>query len=115
MNGKPTREQSRWHSWLVDRGCILTGGQPQIHHIGGSKMKLKGVGLVGEWFVIPVCPYWHKWDSNKAAIHSNKKQFERENKTTEKELFIKVVSEYEQENGNKPMSEIEYQTIIDRG
>jgi hypothetical protein len=115
MNGNPTAAQIEWHGWMIDRGCMITSGLAQLHHIGGSRMKLKGVVKPGEWFCIPICPYWHKWDANKAAIHTNKKAFERENGTTEKELFIILVEEYELEFGRKPMSEIDYQTIISRG
>ncbi len=115
MNSNPTNEQARWQLWMFDRGCMITGGIPQLHHIGGSKMKLKGVKKPGEWYVIPLQPYYHKWDANKSAVHTNKKAFEREHGMTEKQFFEILVEEYELEHGRKPMSEMDYHAIIDRG
>lgn len=94
---------------------MITGDTPSIHHIKGREMKLKGVKKPGHWYIIPICPYWHKWDANEAAIHTNRKAFERERGMTEKQFFEILVEEYELEHGRKPMSERDYQAIILRG
>lgn len=115
MNGKPTAAQSRFHQWCRDYGCIVTHQtNASIHHIKGSKLKLKGCDNPGEWYCIPICFYWHQDLSNPAAIHTNRKQFEIWWKTTEKNLWLDLIMAYVLEFGKTPMPEHEYQIIIDR-
>lgn len=115
MNGTPSAEQKRFHQWCRDYGCVLTNwDSPDIHHIKGSKMKLKGCIKPGEWFIIPVISAWHNYYGKPLAIHADKKGFEKYWNTTEKELWIDLIRRYEQEHGHKPMSEAEYQIIKDR-
>jgi len=116
MNGQPTAEQKRFHQWCRDSGCYLTPGHPNvaIHHIRGARMKLKGVKNPGEWYVIPLCYLWHQDTSNPEARHVNKKRFVDYWCETEKEMWIGLISSYEKEQGHKPMSEEEYQIIVDR-
>ena len=117
MNGSPTKAQKDWHQWQIDQGCIVQGGMSDgrvsVHHIGGSKMKLKGVNKPGEWYTLCLAYWWHQDGRNPAARHINKKRFERE-AGFEKELFIKSVESYEEQFGHKPMSEEDYQAIKDR-
>lgn len=118
MNGNPTSKQKRWHEWLIFNGCAISShyndGNLSLHHIGGSKMKLKGVKKPGEWYCICLS-YWHHQDgSNKAARHVNKYLFQIENQTTEKDLFIKSVEKYRKKFGETPMSEEEYKIIVER-
>lgn len=113
MNGKPTAEQKRFHGWCRERGCIIGDGEPVIHHISGARMRLKGVdGYAGEWYVIPLCDYYHNPQS-KNSVHENKKQFEK-NWATEKELWILLINNYVDQFGRKPMTEEEYQIILER-
>jgi len=115
MNGKPTAAQKRFHQWCRDRGCMLTIiPNPDLHHIGGAKMKLKGCDKAGDWFVIPITSMWHNYYGERNAIHANRKGFNQSWNTTEKELWIELIGEYEEEHGNKPMSEEEYQIIVER-
>ena len=119
MNGNPTQKQKDWHNWLRDNGCSISGhfndGRLSVHHIGGSKMKLKGVKKPGEWYCICLS-YWHHQDGdNPAARHVNKHQFQTEHLTTEKTFFIKAVENYRAYHGGQPpMSEAEYQIIVAR-
>jgi len=113
MNGNPTAEQKRFHDWCREGGCMIKGVDPIIHHIKGARMKLKGVkGFAGEWYVLPLCDYYHNPQS-KNSVHENKKQFEK-NWATEKDLWEILMSRYRHENGGLPMSDEEYQIIVDR-
>lgn len=109
---QPTAKQKRWAQWCRNRGCILTGAEPSIHHIKGREYKLKGVDKAGHWYILPVAHNLHKWDSNPFAIHTNRKAFERHFNTTEKRLYIQLVEEYENETGHKPLSDFEFGQII---
>lgn len=112
MNGNPTAAQKRFHEWCRENGCIeCFDKNPSIHHIKGSKMKLKGCVKPGEWFVIPLC---YKHHQGPRGIHASKKAFEYLY-GTEKELWDDIIAIYEEEHGHKPMSEEEYQIILERG
>jgi hypothetical protein len=87
---------------------------PSLHHIKGSKMKLKGVDNAGEWYVLPVDYYWHQDGKNPNAIHTNRKAFEKFWEMSEKDFWIELINDYEQDYGYKPMSDEEYQIIVDR-
>lgn len=113
MNGQPTASQKRFHAWCREFRCMLSSECAAIHHIGGAKMKLKGCAKPGEWFCIPLSWEWHQGAAN--AVHQNRKAFERDTGTTEKELWIKLISIYESSHGEKPMPEHEYNIIVARG
>lgn len=113
MNGSPTVRQKHWHSWLIEQGCCLGFGPASLHHIKGSKAKLKGVDKFGEWYVLPLSYWAHQDGKNKAARHVNKSEFEKLY-GKEKDLWIKMVEQYEAEFGEKPVSENEYQVILSR-
>lgn len=114
MNGKPSSMQKRFHEWCRERGCIITTYMnPSIHHIKGAKMRLKGVkGYAGEWYVLPLCFDYHQGKSY--AIHRDKKAFEEISEGTEKEHWINLMAIHEDHFGFKPMSEEEYQIILER-
>jgi len=118
MNGNPSKKQKNWHNWLRSRGCSIQGdfndGRLSIHHIKGSKMKLKGVKNAGEWYCICLSYWWHQDGNNPEARHINKKAFEAGTGKTEKLHWIWAVELYESFHGCKPMSEEEYQIIKDR-
>jgi len=110
VNSNPTAKQKRWHQWLRDSGCAICHNPTAIHHIAGSKMKLKGVKKPGEWFCVPLCYNHHQGDD---GIHANKRAFEKKH-GTEKELFKCMVEIYGINHEDKPMSEADYQAIMDR-
>lgn len=115
MNSKATAEQKRFHQWCRDQGCIINGSsEPALHHIKGGKMKLKGVKNAGEWFVLPVCYWWHQDGSNPNAIHTNRKSFVTCLGATEKQWWELLMGNYFVEFGHYPMSEEEYQIIAVR-
>jgi hypothetical protein len=76
-------------------------------------MRLKGCKKAGEWYVIPLSYFWHQDGNNKSALHVNKSNF-IEAVATEKSLWCLLMSEYYVEHGEFPMSEEEYQIIVDR-
>lgn len=85
----------------------------RIHHIKGSKMKLKGCRNPGEWYIIPLCDYHHS-PYSKNSVHENKRFFEGV-WGQQKKLWQIIVERYQDEHdGEKPMSEEEYQIIKDR-
>ena len=116
MNGKST-----WfHDWCRRSGCIICKEEhPQIHHITGSKAKLKSVeGFsvkgFGEKYVIPLC-YWHHNDgSNEHARHPNKSAFVRYHCMTEKDMFLESMEIYKNEKGEYPFPDDEIEIIKDR-
>lgn len=112
MNGKPTSAQKKFHDWLRQFGCLICNKPTRIHHIGGAKMKLKGCNNPGEWYVLNLCDDHHS-PYCKDSVHQNKKEFEK-NHGTQKELWIGVIDFYENQRGEKPMPEHEYQIIKDR-
>lgn len=116
MNGQPTKKQKDFQDWARnDQGCIVSGEEADtIHHIKGARMKLKGVKNAGEWYFLSLSYWEHQDGENPAAIHVNRKEFERVNKRTEKEFWVEMVGEYEHDFGHKPMSEEEYQIIVER-
>ena len=110
MNGNPTAEQKRFHEWSREYACCICFCAPAIHHIKGSRMKLKGCKNPGEWFVLPLC---HKHHQGSEGIHTNKKKFIEKNQS-EKTLWTWMIHDYELGHGQKPMSEEEYQIIVER-
>ncbi|MGB1303988.1 hypothetical protein [Pseudoalteromonas marina] len=112
MNGNPTKKQKDFHDWCREQGCIISGDIPVIHHIKGSKMKLKGCDKPGEWYVIPLADKYHS-PYSKNSVHENKKQFERD-WMTEKQLWIELMKKYERQFNELPLSFNEYQIIKER-
>ena len=110
MNGNPNSRQKDWHNWLRDHGCFICYSYPSIHHIKGSKMKLKGFVKPGEDYVIPLCYEHHQGSS---GIHTSKKLFV-DNFGTEKEMFRTLVDQHEEDNGEMPMDELTFNAIVER-
>lgn len=118
MNGGPTSEQRLFHEWCRQYGCILTGDEyPEIHHIAGAKMNLKGCHKPGEWYVIPLSYHWHRNPKNKysLAAENGKRPFTRYWMMTEKDIWEKLIKEYELQYGFKPMEDHIYNAIVERG
>ena len=116
MNGNPTKKQKDFHKWCIEElGCVINeGDDASLHHIKGTKANLKGVKGFGEWYVLPLSYWWHQDGRNKAARHINKMLFEFESGGTEKYHWIMLIKKYEEIHCRKPMSEEEYQIIVDR-
>ena len=115
MNGNPTAAQKRFHESCRGMRCIIGMGEcDALHHIRGAKMKLKGVTNAGEWFLIPISYWWHQDGNNKNAIHINRAAFYRATGRAEKEYWIDLMNDYHHCFGKHPMSEEEYQIIVDR-
>ena len=120
MNGNPTKRQSDFQDWARGLGCITENdhGRIAIHHIKGAKKRLKGVyerGEYGDWYIIPVCYYWHQDGKNESAIHTNRARFRRFWEMSEKDFWLKLMEIYKQQFGCYPMNYDEYQIIKDRG
>lgn len=110
MNGNPNKEQKDWHNWLRDRGCFICFAYPSIHHVKGSKLKLKGIIKPGEWFCLPLCYLHHQ---GRLGVHTDKRRF-RALFGTEKEIFSVLVDQYEVEMGEDLMDDKTYNAIMDR-
>jgi len=111
MNGNPNKKQQNFHGWCRGLGCIISGNSASIHHIRGSRFKLKGVAKPGEWMVLPLSYYYHQGD---CGIHTHKLSFEKA-WGTQKELYIVLINKYQREFNRKPMEEFEYNIILERG
>ena len=112
MNGSPTAAQKRFHDWCRAYGCIVSWNRcDAIHHIKGSRMKLKGCKNPGEWYILPLMYEYHQ---GCLGVHTNKRGFEEATLGTEKEHWVRLIEAYEFEHGSKPMSEEEYQIIFER-
>ena len=113
MNGKPNKKQKDWHEWLRENGCTVTRSPyPTIQHIKGARMKLKGVGgYAGEWYCYALCFELHL-GNNKNSLSVSPKNFASEH-GSEKSIWIGVIARYEEECGEKPMSEEEYKIIVE--
>lgn len=55
----PTAAQKRWHSWLIDKGCVICGGPAELHHPVGSTARHKGE-WIGQDFVIALAYQYHR-------------------------------------------------------
>lgn len=107
MNGNPSKKQQEFHNYQRACGCIVCGDyNPAIHHIIGSKMKLKGCVKPGEWFVLPLCYAHHQGPD---GVHAKKKNYDQ------KLLWKLAVRRYQNQFYSLPMSEEEYQIILERG
>lgn len=117
MNSKPNKKQKDWHNWLRENGCSISGhfndGRFSVHHIAGSRAKLKGVKGFGEWYCICLVYWWHQDGNNPNARHTNKTNFLSLN-GSEKDLWIIKAEEYKKEKGEYPLSEEEYLIILER-
>tara|TARA_R110000851_G_scaffold313007_1_gene474433 strand:- start:18 stop:377 length:360 start_codon:yes stop_codon:yes gene_type:complete len=51
----PTAKQKRWLEYVAKQPCIATGfNMIQVHHIWGRETKVKGVGNIGHWAILPI-------------------------------------------------------------
>ena len=80
----PTAAQKRWREAIRTKAQEVEGGNLEIHHPIGASAKIKGVGNIGHWWVIPVDAQSHK------DIHAGK--FGSMRKSVEKEIFESVLN-----------------------
>lgn len=62
----PTAKQIAFLKYMRDEGCCVSSEdwRIQMHHPIGRSAKVKGVGNIGHWFVIPLAWRYHDVDSN---------------------------------------------------
>jgi len=74
----PTAKQKRWLEYVAKQTCIATGfNMIQVHHIWGRETKVKGVGNIGHWAILPIWFCLHDVSSNNPYnITYHKKAFE---------------------------------------
>jgi hypothetical protein len=112
LNGNPSKKQLDWHEWLRECGCVVCGDyNPAIHHIKGSKMKLKGCVKPGEWFVIPLC---YKHHQGVYGIHTDKTFFNI-NFGYEKHLWGNLMYEYTSTHDTRNLPLKDFIIIRERG
>lgn len=90
----PTAEQKRFHDWVAEQGCAMTGGPASIHHCVGSTAK-HGKIPIGQWWVIPLSYEYHQGPH---GIHGDLTIFDDPSddprlsrKEIEKEIFITLL------------------------
>lgn len=81
----PTAEQERFHDWVAEQGCWITGSPANIHHCVGSTAKFNKIHI-GQWWVIPLCYDAHQGPH---GIHGDREIFNPDmpRKELEKEIF----------------------------
>lgn len=62
----PTASQCRFMRYMAELGCCISPEmwRVQIHHVVGRSAKVKGVGNIGHWFILPLAWRYHDVDSN---------------------------------------------------
>ena len=61
-----SKELKRHYKNVAEIGCILTGFEPQLHHVFGGSIKDRGFSRgmgqrgVNEFWVIPLCHHYHQ-------------------------------------------------------
>ena len=110
MNSNPSAKQKRFHNWCREHGCMVCREETAIHHIKGSKMKLKGCVKPGEYYILPLCYYHHQ---GLGGVHTDKRLFVSRH-GTEKDLWRDLIDIYEKQYDEKPCSELTYLSIIVR-
>ncbi len=89
--------EKRFRAFCVDRGCVVSGDAPQLHHLYGSSAKVK-VGFetihIGEIAIIPLSPWWHMDGKNPACVDLWPRDFERITGKTEKEFWLEVALDF---------------------
>ena len=88
----PTASQVRWREYVRGLGCCVSqeDWKVQIHHVVGRSAKVKGVGNIGHWYVLPLAWQYHDVASNdKLNVTHHKNAFE-EQFGTQSELFNQV-------------------------
>ena len=102
-----TAEQKRWESTVREFGCVLFGndqgehGAIQIHHVVGLTAKKDGV-LIGPWYILSL--HWRLHDprsSHSMNITNRRKDFLAKY-GTEKELFLKMISDMREQGRTIP-------------
>ena len=89
-----TAKQKRWLKLVAERlPCIVSGESysKQIHHCLGRTAKVKGVGNIGHWFILPLAWEYHDVASNSEYNVTHHKQAFTDRFGTEKDLFMDVV------------------------
>jgi hypothetical protein len=95
------REEDYWN-WLAEKGCVVCGANPEIHHVKGAKYKLKIGGIttqVGNKYVLPLCSWHHR--KGEINVTDHKKTFERVF-GDQIMLVQKMFDQYADENGAYP-------------
>ena len=107
MQYKKTEAQRKWHSWLADRGCVITQGPAEIHHVVGASAKQKyhfETHWIGQWYVLPLCYELHRSPNVEGSIAKSRNSFERIY-GPQFNLFLNKVQEYYNENNVLPFDE----------
>ena len=114
---RATAEQKRWHErvrqFADDHGAIPLGGyRYELHHVKGATFKHNKTHI-GEWWVLPIDFDLHNVMSrNPLNVTHFKKRFESEY-GTQKELFLSMVEQIENEDGIKYVPFEAISAIID--
>ncbi len=89
----PTASQKRWLEYVSEMPCVATGFQvTQTHHIWGRETKVKGVGNIGHWAILPIWYCLHDVaysKDNKYSVTHAKNTFEAKY-GTQAELWLNM-------------------------
>ena len=74
---QPNAEQKLWRENVRQTGSIISGlSRVEIHHVLGRTAKIKGVGNIGHYFILPLDREEHSWiDWGKSGLKKLKDQY----------------------------------------
>jgi hypothetical protein len=89
-----TAKQIRFREYMRDLGCCVSSEDwnVQIHHIFGRSTKVKGVGNIGEWAMLPIAWRYHDVHSNDPLNVTHCKNKFESNFGTQAELFNQALN-----------------------
>jgi len=81
----PTAAQKRWMEAVRELGSVISGCPAVVHHAIGRSAKIKGVGNLGHWFLIPLTDKehrdlhngWNIWEQSHPDMFETRKEFEK--------------------------------------
>lgn len=77
------KSEREWLERVAALGCVICGGQAEIHHL----LKGKAMGKKASHFdVIPLCPFHHRHGGHGIAIHSGVRTWEARHGTEREHL-----------------------------
>ena len=88
MKKKPTKKESKYMGMVADLGCLICGGEAEVHHIRLGQ----GMGQRADnYLTAPLCPFHHRTGGFGEAIHAGRRQFEIQQGCNELQLLAETI------------------------
>jgi len=102
MHGKGNKAQQDWDDAVRVQGCAITGSPGVIHHFLGRATKVKYIGNLGFWALLPLTDELHK-----ERHHIGKTMWE-DKYQPEKVLWLRMLQRFQ----DLPFSDEIYDAIL---